>query len=312
VPWLTKHSFGRTMGWDMLSLGVLIGGACGSEEGRGIGMHLTAIQWALAIFSGGVVGFSLGLLGGGGSIMAVPLLMYLVGLHKPHLVIGTTALAVSLNAFLNLIPHWRAHHVRWRPAIIFAIPGIVGAAAGSALGKLVDGKDLLFVFAILMIVIAVIMVRDVHASRPPEGVSQPTNGINPSAARGPTADKRAEEESGAGFLVGALSGFFGIGGGFLIVPGLLFSSGITMIEAVGSSLFAVGVFGLTTAVNYSLSGLVSPLIALIFLLGGVAGGWAGAALATRLSNHKSTLTYVFAIVIILMAIYMGYKNLSVF
>lgn len=234
--------------------------------------------------------------------MAVPLLMYLVGIRQPHLVIGTTALAVSLNAFLNLLPHWRAHHVRWRPAIIFAVPGIVGAAAGSALGKILNGKDLLFIFAILMVVVAVMMIRNVHQS------SQNTD-VKKSDRR--SATTLAEEESGAGFLVGALSGFFGIGGGFLIVPGLLFSSGMSMIEAVGSSLFAVGTFGLTTAVNYALSGFVSPVIALVFLLGGMSGGWGGAVLATRLSHRKGMLTYVFAIVIILMAIYMGYKNLSI-
>lgn len=83
-----------------------------------------------------------------------------------------------------------------------------------------------------------------------------------------------------------------------------------MIEAVGSSLFAVGTFGLTTAANYALSGLVSPIIAMIFLLGGMAGGWAGAVLATRLSRRKGTLTYVFAPVIVTMAVYMGYQNLS--
>jgi uncharacterized membrane protein YfcA len=279
----------------------------------GAAVHLTVIQWILSVFSGGVVGFSLGLLGGGGSIMAVPLLMYVVGLNKAHLVVGTTALAVALNSFLNLIPHWRAHHVRWGPAIIFAIPGVVGAAAGSSLGKLVHGKDLLFLFAILMLVIAVLMIRTARAGAPAPGAVAPPAPNRASRALTPAVPRarRMAGEAGAGFLVGALSGFFGIGGGFLVVPGLLFSSGITMIEAVGSSLLAVGAFGLTTAVNYSLSGLVSPVIALVFLLGGVAGGWGGAALATRLSADKSTLTYIFSTVIIAMAIYMGYYNLTV-
>lgn len=275
-------------------------------------MHLTLIQWILSIFSGGVVGFSLGLLGGGGSIMAVPLLMYLVGINKPHLVVGTTALSVSLNAFINLIPHWRAHHVRWLPAIIFAIPGILGAAVGSELGKVVNGKDLLFLFSILMIIISVMMMRKARATSnvaatSPAGATMGTAPVSPTSRH----PRQVEKEAGSGFVVGALSGFFGIGGGFLIVPGLLFSSGMTMIEAVGSSLLAVGAFGMTTTVTYSLSGLVSPLVALVFLVGGVAGGWGGAALATRLSNNKATLNYVFSIVIILMAIYMGYKNLAV-
>lgn len=277
-------------------------------------MQLTGMQWVLALVSGGIVGFSLGLLGGGGSIMAVPLLMYLVGLHDPHLVIGTTALAVSLNAFLNLIPHWRAHHVRWLPAILFAIPGVVGAAAGSALGKIVNGSDLLFIFALLMLVVAGLMVRDARSgggqAKEAEAKAVATIEAFPSGHAAEPKVRQAEEEVGAGFLVGALSGFFGIGGGFLIVPGLLFSARMSMIEAVGSSLLAVGAFGLTTAVNYALSGYVSPVIALVFLLGGVSGGWVGAALATRLSQTKAMLTYVFAAVIVLMAVYMGYRNLS--
>ena len=74
---------------------------------------LTIAQQLLAVGAGAIVGFSLGLIGGGGSILAVPLLLYLVGYHDAHVVIGTTALAVSVNAYLNLIPHARAGHVRW-------------------------------------------------------------------------------------------------------------------------------------------------------------------------------------------------------
>src|SRR5579859_7775230 len=92
---------------------------------------MTIAQHLLAVLSGGIVGFSLGLLGGGGSILAVPLLLYLVGYHDPHVVIGTTALAVALTAYANLIPHWRIGNVRWLPAIAFAIPGVLGAALGA-------------------------------------------------------------------------------------------------------------------------------------------------------------------------------------
>ncbi|MDE1980549.1 MAG: sulfite exporter TauE/SafE family protein, partial [Betaproteobacteria bacterium] len=120
---------------------------------------LTLTQHILSVVSGVAVGFTLGLIGGGGSILAVPLLLYLVGYPNPHVVIGTTALAVSINAYLNLIPHARAGNVRWKEAVIFAIVGAIAAYIGSTLGKAVDGKKLLFLFAILMLVIAALMIR---------------------------------------------------------------------------------------------------------------------------------------------------------
>ena len=122
-------------------------------------LHLDFMQALLAIACGSAVGFSLALIGGGGSILAVPLLLYVVGVHDPHLAIGTSALAVSLNAFANLIPHARAGHVRWKAAFIFAATGVVGAFIGSTIGKAVNGQRLLVLFAILMIVVALLMLR---------------------------------------------------------------------------------------------------------------------------------------------------------
>jgi uncharacterized membrane protein YfcA len=91
------------------------------------------LQTVAAIASGVVVGFSLGLIGGGGSILAVPLLLYVVGMPDPHQAIGTSALAVAVNAFANLVPHARARHVRWRPALMFAGAGLVGAFLSSSI-----------------------------------------------------------------------------------------------------------------------------------------------------------------------------------
>ena len=112
----------------------------------------------LAVLSGSVVGFALGLIGGGGSILATPLLLYVVGLH-PHVAIGTGAVAVSANAFASFWSHARAGNVRWRSATQFSIVGVVGAAIGATLAREVDGKHLLFLFANLMIVVGVLMLR---------------------------------------------------------------------------------------------------------------------------------------------------------
>ncbi|MEO7655491.1 MAG: sulfite exporter TauE/SafE family protein, partial [Sphingomicrobium sp.] len=122
-------------------------------------MTLTFLQFALGALSGVLVGFSLALVGGGGSILAVPLMVYLVGVRDPHVAIGTSALAVAANAGLGLVHHSRAGHVRWPCGLVFAAAGIVGAFGGSTLGKAVDGQKLLFLFALVMILVGALMLR---------------------------------------------------------------------------------------------------------------------------------------------------------
>ena len=131
-------------------------------------MVLSWTQHALAVLSGSAVGFSLGLIGGGGSILAVPLLLYVVGIRDAHVAIGTSALSVATNAFANLIGHWRAGNVKWSCAVTFALAGVVGAAIGSTLGKLVDGQQLLFLFALAMIAVGVAMLRPRAAAGNPD------------------------------------------------------------------------------------------------------------------------------------------------
>ena len=104
-------------------------------------MAPTLLQAALALVCGSLVGFSLGLVGGGGSILAVPLLVYVVGVPDPHVAIGTSAVAVAANAAANLFGHHRVGNVDWRCALIFAGAGIAGALVGSTLGKMVDGQS---------------------------------------------------------------------------------------------------------------------------------------------------------------------------
>jgi uncharacterized membrane protein YfcA len=252
---------------------------------------MNALIALLAIGSGGIVGFTLGLVGGGGSIMAVPLLVYVVGVSSPHVAIGTSAVAVAASAAANLVGHARAHTVKWNCAAVFALAGIAGAAAGAHFGKLVDGGRLLTLFGALMIVIGILMLRPRKSGDNTEvKLTRDSLHLLPWLA-------------GIGFLVGALSGFFGIGGGFLIVPGLMAATGMPLINAVGSSLFAVTAFGLTTAASYAVSGLVDWPLAGLFILGGAAGGLGGIALARRLSSHKHALTRIFSAIVIAVGAY---------
>lgn len=244
----------------------------------------------LAVLCGGFVGFSLALTGGGGSMLAVPLLLYVVGMHDIHLAIGTSALAVAVNAYANLVPHARAGHVRWRAGILFAVAGIVGALAASELGKLVDGKHLIDLFAVLMLVVAVLMVR-------------PRKVVAVASSRGEVSHLNARL-MGTGLGAGTIAGFFGVGGGFLIVPGLVLAARMEIIEAIGTSLFGVGSFGLTTALNYARSGMVDWIVALEFILGGVGGGWIGALVARYLSRTRGALNLIFSTMIFAVAVYM--------
>lgn len=181
-------------------------------------LTLTSLQYLLGAVSGSLVGFTLGLVGGGGSILAVPLMIYVVGVLMLR----------------------RRHD-----------SGVAGAAChrGNA------GKVLSF-----------------------------------------------------GFGTGVFSGFFGIGGGFLIVPGLIGSTNMPILNAVGTSLVAVTAFGLTTSLNYALSGLVDWPLAGVFIAGGVMGSTIGTTAAKRLAGTAGRLTSVFAMLIFLVAAYMLWRG----
>ena len=254
---------------------------------------LDPIQYLLGAFSGSLVGFSLGLFGGGGSILAVPLMVYLVGVPVPHVAIGTSALAVAVNAGASLVSHARRGNVIWRCGLMFSAAGIVGATLGATLGKALDGQMLLFLFAVLMIVVGARMLQ----GRGDEGI-----------AGAQCTRQNAPKVMATGGVTGLFSGFFGIGGGFLIVPGLIFSTGMPILNAVGSSLVAVTAFGLTTAANYAISGLVDWPLAGVFIVGGILGSVAGTTTAQRLSTRKGALSTAFAALVFAVAGYMLWQS----
>ncbi|WP_456734288.1 sulfite exporter TauE/SafE family protein [Bradyrhizobium sp. USDA 3364] len=243
-----------------------------------------------------LVGFSLGLVGGGGSILAVPLMVYVVGVPEPHVAIGTSAIAVAANAAINLSNHARGGTVVWSCALVFALSGMLGAFGGSILGKMLEGQKLLALFSLVMLVIASLMLK--------------------TRARAGLTDVKISRDNtpaiiGLGLATGTMSGFFGIGGGFLIVPALMLATGMPIMNAVSSSLVAVTVFGMTTALSYAWSGLVSWGLAGLFVAGGIAGGLLGTRSARHLSERRGALNIVFATVIIVVAIYMLLRNINV-
>lgn len=248
--------------------------------------------------SGALVGAILGLVGGGGSILAVPLLVYAVGIPSAHVAIGTSAIAVSISALANLGLHARSGNVRWPCAALFSVAGVAGALTGAHFAKMVDGQRLLFMFGLLMLVVGVVMLQP--------RAEKANDGLRLTRA---SASHMAPRLIGVGLLVGLMSGFFGIGGGFLIVPGLMMATGMPLISAIGTSLVSVAAFGASTAGSYAVSGLIDWRIAAIFIGGGLLGGVLGVALSKRLATHKFMLNYIFAGVVIAAGLYVVIRGL---
>lgn len=242
--------------------------------------------------SGGVVGLVLGLVGGGGSILAVPLLVYAVGVTSPHVAIGTSAIAVSMSALGNVVGHARAGNVKWGCAAVFASAGVFGAVAGSTIAKALDGQKLLVLFGALMVIVGITMLRKRSTTGNPEVRLSMT-----------TARELLPLLLSIGFSVGLFSGFFGIGGGFLIVPGLMLATGMPLTMAIGTSLIAVAAFGAATAASYAVSGMIDWPIAGLFVLGGLVGGIAGVAFGKALAARKRALSLTFAGLVILVGLY---------
>ena len=255
-------------------------------------MPLQAATTFLATGSGALVGLVLGLVGGGGSILAVPLLVHVVGVSPPHVALGTSALVVSVSALVNLFAHARAGNVKWRCAAVFATAGLFGALLGAEFAKALDGQKLLVLFGLLMVAVGLAMLRN------------PAETGNPDVRlTSDTAPELLPLLLGIGFAVGLLSGFFGIGGGFLIVPGLILATGMPLASAIGTSLVAVTAFGATTSASYAVSGLIDWPIAGLFVLGGLVGGIAGISFGRALARRKQALGRVFASLVVVVGLY---------
>ena len=250
------------------------------------------LHLVLAALSGGIVAMLLTVFGGGGSVLAVPLLLYVVGVRDPHMAIGASAAGVSLNALTALAGQTRAGRVRWPCAILFAVVGSTAAWIGSSAAKAIDGHQLLLAFAVAMAAVGLAMMR------PKKNEGDPGVRLN----RGMTPRIVA---SSAG--VGVAAGFFGIGGGFLIVPGLMWATGMTLAAAQATSLLSVAAFGASTAVNYSLSGLVDWGVVAAMAVGGAAGTMAGLPLSKRLGDNAALGRRLFAGLILIVAAYVAYK-----
>jgi len=253
--------------------------------------------WAYvtAVAGGAVVGLLLAVFGGGGSVLATPLLVYGVGVRDPHVAIGTAAAAVSLNALVALGGQARAGHVKWPCALVFGGAGLAGSLVGAEFAKHVDGHRLLLWFAAAMGLIGASMLL------PRKAEGDPTVRLDPALAM---------RLAPLGLLTGLAAGFFGIGGGFLIVPGLMAATGMTLKHAAAASLVSVALFGAATSASYAVSGLMDWPLFVALIAGGGIGALAGIPMARHLASRAVQARQVFALMVVAAAGYVAWRALS--
>lgn len=242
----------------------------------------------LAAVGGLLIGLLLSVFGGGGSVLATPWLIYVVGVADTHIAIGTSAAAVSVNALIGLVAQARAGTVKWPCATVFAIAGLVGALGGAQLARSVDGDVLLRWFAVAMMAIAISMLI------PRKSAGNPAVHFTP-----PMVWKLAPVGLAAGFA----AGFFGIGGGFLIAPGLMASTGMTLANASASSLVSVTLFGGATSASYAATGQVDWSLFTALVTGGGIGAIAGVPVSRWLATRVAVARLGFAAMVIAVAVY---------
>lgn len=234
-----------------------------------------------------LVGVSLGLLGGGGSILTVPILVYVLKLPA-HEAIAMSLLVVGTTSLAALVPHARAGRVRWRTGLIFGAAGMVGAYGAGRVAKFIPPAVLLLLFGGMMLVTAVAMLR----------------GRKPAKAGAVVVERKelsAAKVIAEGLVVGAITGLVGAGGGFLVVPALLLLGGLSMEIAVGTSLVVIAMKSFAGFAGYLGSTPVDWRLAAMVTVAAVLGSFVGGRLAGRVSPDK--LREGFAVFVVAMAVF---------
>lgn len=255
---------------------------------------------------GFLIGLSLGALGGGGSILAVPALVYAAG-QSPKQATTTSLVLVAFTAVIGMVPHWRAGRVRFAAGSIFGFAGVGGSLLGSHWNTSVDPDGLLLAFSGLMLVAAYGMWRRVRNS------SRATSTAAVGAAAAPEAASATQVGAStiakvvvAGTVVGLLTGFFGVGGGFVIVPALVLALGFTMSEAVGTSLLVITINSVVALSTRLQTGSIEWATVIPFTVASLIGVVAGSRLAS--TRDPSSLQRWFVGLLVVVALYTAIRS----
>lgn len=234
----------------------------------------------LILVLGALIGLALGALGGGGSILTIPILVYILRLDT-HTAVTASLVIVGMNALFGMVLHYRAGHVRVKKALLFGTYGLVASYIGARLSSILPGPVLLMLFGLLMFVIALMMLRP----------------------KKPIQEGRQQSwwmTLLGGLGVGFLTGFLGVGGGFLLVPALVLFLGMTMQDAVGSSLLVIAINSVAGLLGHLNSGPLPWLEIIIFAAAGLVGLLAGTSLTKKIPAQR--LSQLFAVFVLVLAI----------
>ncbi len=258
----------------------------GFFEGGASMPTLTMNQNLLAIGSGFFIGVLLSLAGGGGSALAIPIMMYVIGVKNPRIAMGTTIVAIALTALVGAVPHTIRKSIKWSTALSFTMPALVGLTAGRNVATYLPQHLALVLLGCLMLFNASIMISiPVRRQQTNPGPRHTSSAIMP-----------------LGFLVGIMAGIFGIGGGFLVLPTMVIT-GVPLAAAVGSSLVSVGSLGLANAIPYALRNNIDWRIVAEYVAAGALASASLAKWAPRLTRGRK-LIKMLAVILVLASLYM--------
>lgn len=249
-------------------------------------------QIALDLVLGFGIGLSLGLMGGGGSLLTVPALVYLVG-QTPQAAVTTSLAIVGANSLMGASFHRAQGTLNWKVALSFGGAGMIVSYLAAGLSTMMPEPMLLIAFAIVMLLVGSLMLARADRGSSEFFLARPLPVII---------------ASGAG--VGMMTGILGVGGGFLVVPALVMLVGLPMQMAVGTSLIIIAMNSLAGFLGHAGDGSFNITLTVIFTIAGLIGTFAGARLSKRLPAEK--LQKVFALFVIALALFLLYDNLPQF
>lgn len=251
---------------------------------------------------GFLIGLSLGALGGGGSILAVPALVFAAG-QTPKAATTTSLILVAVTSLTGLLPHWRAGRVRLVAGSLFGLAGVGGSLIGSRWNRSVDPNALLLAFSGLMLLAAAAMTRRLRHPATETPAPEPTTPVTPGTA---VTLATAVKVIAAGTVVGLLTGFFGVGGGFVIVPALVLALGFTMPMAVGTSLLVISINAVVALSTRLQAGAIEWSTVVPFTVASLLGVVAGSRLAS--SRDSSSLQRWFVALLVVVALYTAARS----
>ncbi|MCZ7529298.1 MAG: sulfite exporter TauE/SafE family protein [Acidimicrobiia bacterium] len=258
------------------------------------------LRGLLASPFGFLIGLVMGALGGGGAVLAVPALVYLAG-QDPKDATASALLIVMCTALGGLVAHSRDGTVRWNVGLVFGTGGVAGALIGSGLHTFVNDETLLLAFSVLLLVVSGFMF---HQARHPVSDDDPGLAVTVQFRGHP---RRVGEILGLGLVIGTVTGFFGVGGGFILVPVLTVILKFPVRVAVGTSLLVISINSLVSLIARQAWGSIEWSVAIPFTIAALVGVTAGNALARRVDS--ATLIQAFAVLLVAVATYTGIDSL---